>query len=497
MGVAAGGLYVFDSGPGNAAPQILEYATSLSSGTIVKSGSVGTGAGLTNLVFTHNGAWAYGLDSNGNVWGYRVDPAGSGGLTSLGIVASGLPALSFDTTLIVYRSSTLWVVDVTGSLNPATTVHEYPINANGTLASATALTLTGFGLTPFIPPNSAPSNMIPTAVWLYQQSAASTTLSVYPVSSSGSINSTAIQTLATDATLAVARGPATFAYGSVSPAEIVTFTTAHDGTLTPMSDTPLPPTSSVGWFFANIVPEVGSTLDLYNPDVDAVLVFPVGLTGTLGSLLQEISPECCGLQPQFPFTRKVNLSTGPVPPALTPLPTLWFLPRFDSGSSTITEHAINSDGAINATATASVPAPPNMGLNGAAVDLAPGQGPFSYGLDAQSGAIFGYGVSAVGALNALGSFSGSAFAANGSTRVAPFPPEDFTNSPVALFVGNYSEFFSTTVPLLFSGGTVTEYSLCAQGMPSASAPLATIAVPFATAESYLVLSNGSVVTGTF
>jgi hypothetical protein len=242
MGVASGGLYVFNSGPGNAAPQILEYSTSLSSGATVKSGSVATGEGLTNLVFTHNGAWAYGLDANGNVWGYRVDPAGSGRLTSLGIVASGLPALSFSTKLILYRSGMLWVVDVTGSLNPMTTIHEYPINANGTLAPATTLTLTGFGLTPFVPPNSAPSNMVPTAVWLYQQSGMTVTLSVYPVNGSGTISGIAIQTLATGAFLGVARGPATFAYGSSGPAgRLVTFTTAHDGTLTPVSDVPLPP----------------------------------------------------------------------------------------------------------------------------------------------------------------------------------------------------------------------------------------------------------------
>jgi len=34
-------------------------------------------------------------------------------------------------------------------------------------------------------------------------------------------------------------------------------------------------------------------------------------------------------------------------------------------------------------------------------------------------------------------------------------------------------------------------------MPSSGTPLVMIAVPFATAESYLVLSNGSVLTGTF
>jgi hypothetical protein len=61
------------------------------------------------------------------------------------------------------------------------------------------------------------------------------------------------------------------------------------------------------------------------------------------------------------------------------------------------------------------------------------------GLAAQSGTIFGYGVSSSGILNALGSFSGASFEANQSTKVAPFPPEDFTTSPLALFVENYSE----------------------------------------------------------
>jgi hypothetical protein len=389
----------------------------------------------------------------------------------------------------------LWVIDRADvPPPPTTTVRGYQINADGTLASPTTLNLPGFDLTPFIPPDSASSGTGATAVWLYQQSGPTLNLSVYPVNSIGSINGVALQTLSTDAILAVARGPATFAYGLASPVKLVTFTTAHDGTLTSASSVSLPPTALVGWSLADIVPEIGGTLDLFSPNTGSLLVFPVNSTGMVGSLLQEISPEGNAHLPQFPFMHKVDLSSGPIPPALTPLPTIWFLPLGSPSSSTIVEHAINSDGTIASEAAGEVPSPPNLGLNGAVVRLTPGQGLFSYGLDAQSGTIFGYGVGSSGMLNALGSFSGASFEANGSTKIAPFPPEDFTTSPIALFVENYSEVGG---PLVFSGGTVTEYSLCAQGMPSSSTPISVIDVPFATAESYVVLSNGSVLTNPF
>jgi hypothetical protein len=209
-GVAAGGFLVFDSAPANGSPRILEYSTSLSTGSTANSGSVITGSGVSNLVFTSNGAWTYGRDSKGNIWGYKVDFANGGGLlAAIGMVVSGLPTTSTITDLIVYRSSMLWVIDRQDFPSPPmTTVRQYRINADGTLAPPTAVTLPGFDLTPFVAPDSVsfvPSGIAPTAVWVYQQTGAILNLSVYPVNSSGIINGVALQTLSTQAILGVAR----------------------------------------------------------------------------------------------------------------------------------------------------------------------------------------------------------------------------------------------------------------------------------------------------
>jgi hypothetical protein len=121
----------------------------------------------------------------------------------------------------------------------------------------------------------------------------------------------------------------------------------------------LPPTSLAGWSIADIVPEIGSTLDLYSLDTGSVAVFSVSSTGTLGSLLQTISPQGNGFLAQFPFMRKVDLASGSIPPALTPLPTIWFLP-YGSSSGAVVEHAINPDGTIASEAAGEVPSPPNL-----------------------------------------------------------------------------------------------------------------------------------------
>jgi len=505
VGLTASGLYLFNSRPGVATPQIQEFTTELSSGSATQVRTVATGAGLYNLIFTANGAFAYGLDANGNLWGYKVNP-GNGELTSLGILASGLPSglpsSTSNTTLTIYGSITLWVMTATGLLGDQNTTIEFPINSDGTLGSSTSVALIGYAFTPFIPPSSSQASALPTALWADDQNAQGAfTLRVYPVDMNGMISGTPIQSLS-GAPPNAASPPNAFAYALAGPeGPLDTFATAVNGTITPVSSATLPGTSLAGYGILSPVPTYGGALDVYTGDFSTLLIFPVSSNGVLGSLGS--TTLACGsfpCVPQFPFASKVTSASDPLPPLATSLPSVWMIPRGDqSGTSipsTINEFTVNSDGSINTSLAGSVSAPSSIG------GLVPGQGPYSYGISGAgglidfTGEIYGYRVSSTGALTALGSFVGPSISGFELETLAPFPPEDFTNSPVALFVQNYNQDFAPPF-LNQDGGTVSIYSLCAQGMPSSTTPTSTLTVPFAAAETYVVLTNGAVLAGKY
>ncbi len=368
-------------------------------------------------------------------------------------------------------------------------IEQFPINSNGTLGPVTTVTLPGVAI-PFVPSGPATSlGQTPTAVWAFFPHDA---MSVFPVSSTGAISSVASQESALPTGLVQADSGG-FAYGNFFTAtgDLATFTTAQDGTLTLVSNVPLPPGSVADSSVVSDlpVPNVGGTIDLY--DAQSVLVYPVTSTGVVGSLLQQKPLICISCLLQGPLSHKVNPGSAPPTFTISPLPTLWQVPGYGT-SNVIPQYALNSDGSLNATPT-NVPAPPLMENNNGTnnlVGLTPGQGPFSYAIDISSGAIYGYGVGATGKLTALGKFN--APLNQQGEAVTTFPPEDFTNSPVALFVTNGG----TGLNQYKRAISVNIYSLCGNGMPSSSTPtpVGTISVPFSTPESFVVLNNGAVVT---
>jgi hypothetical protein len=99
-----------------------------------------------------DGKFAYGLDSQGNVWGYAFDEKDQT-LTSLGVLASGLPAGS--QLFGIFGSDAVWIDNVSGQIGSrTTTIFQYPIEQEGKLGTATTVSLSGGGPEPFIPPDS-------------------------------------------------------------------------------------------------------------------------------------------------------------------------------------------------------------------------------------------------------------------------------------------------------------------------------------------------------
>ncbi|MGH7905233.1 MAG: hypothetical protein ACREP6_01250 [Candidatus Binataceae bacterium] len=512
FGMKAAGLYVFNTGPGVSSPEIQVFVTNSKTGATHQAGSAATGSGLGEIHFTMNGAFAYGLDGQGNVWGYRVD-RNSGMLTKIGIVASGLPATS--RLFKVYGNKMVWVAGVTGEPGTeTTTIYQYPIIAGGKLGAATDTTLAGDNPDAFIPPGSAIPNYVPTAVWTYQftdffhQLA---TLNVYPVNSDGAISGTSEQNVNGVPELTLAEAPATFAYAisQGAPAQsLITFTVAASGILTAASDVPLPGGSHF-WAIGDnqTVPNVGGTIDLVDPfstpGQAQVLVYPVSSTGTVGAIIQNVSLLCGSAAnrcygTQFASNQTINAESGPVPPIAVPAPSLWLF-----SNNVIDEYSMASNGAINPTAT-------SLAGGQEMLVLFPGQPLFSYGSGFSSGTIFAYGVSSAGALNSLGSFAGPPIPANSAEILNPFPANEFKRAPVALYVDAEPSILPPiaggsilppapggSIPPPTPGGSVTVLPIGANGLPSSTTPLATINVPHGLPEPYVILNNGFVASGTF
>lgn len=409
------------------------------------------------------------MDSGGDIWGYSVN-SGTGMLTSLGIVASG----QTNARLQIYGSGVLWAA-ISSLLSPTITVTQFPINSGGTLGSSTTVSLAGVSFEPFIPAGAT----VPSAVWAFGTALPVGTCNVYSVSSSGFIGGTPIQTLS--APSLVLASTTAFAYGVSSPGisntqSLYTFSTSANGTLTAVSTVSLPPlTSSSLWEpVAAFVPEIGSTLDLFNT-AGAFAVYPVGATGSVGSPLQ--TTTLASTLPLLPFSITINTSTGQ--PSLTLLPILW-----STSSGSITEYPIGSNGTLGAS-SGSVAAGAQM------LPPLPPESPFSWGVDQATSNIYAYGVNAsTGALTLAGTFSGPPLAAGTSELVAPFLPPVYSTTPVALFV--YQIIGST------GGATVnvTVYPLASTGLAS-GAPITTITSAGQSVESFIVLQNGRLVQSAF
>jgi hypothetical protein len=217
---------------------------------------------------------------------------------------------------------------------------------------------------------------------------------------------------------------------------------------------------------------------------------------------------------------------------------MWMIPfASTTGAPAIDEYAINADGTLNTTPVASI------STGNSLLGLDPGQAPFSYAVDITNGNIFAYSLTTEGMLSDLGSFAGPAIPAGSAVRTAVFPPEDFTDAPVALFAevenrnasviptngdlpllypltlvpivgtplpGEDHDFPSYPLNLLaevenqnaapspfFSGGTVNIYRLGREGLPLLGLSPTVIQVPFAEPETYLILKNGIVLAGRF
>ena len=470
--IQAAGIYVFNTSMNVMSPQIIEYSTNTSTGATSQVTTVTTGTGVSRLECTPNGKDCYGFDSADNIWGYTVQSS-TGLLTSVGSPTAP-PSGSAPNSLQFYDSSVLWAA-ATNFIAGTITFEQYPINGDGTLGSPTAATLTGSNFQTF----SSQGSNVPTALWVVSPGSGGLfTLNVYPVNSNGAIDETSIQTITVpDEFLSEATNDA-FAYAVAgtfgNPQTLDTFSLASNGELTANPTVALPTTTAF-WDSANVfVPGIGSTLDLFDEASFNLVVYPVSSSGVAGMSLQSMT---LGGIPEFPFSESINISSGA--PSLSLLPTLWVHP---SGSTTISEFAIDSDGTIGAS-SGSV-------TTGAGVEALPEVAPLTYGIDSTAGAVYGYQVSSAGALTSLGSFAPAIPSGQTLEEAAPFKPIIFSANPVALFVYTQSN----------SGGAaqLEVYPLGSNGMPAAmAAPLDTISFTGQTTESYVVLQNGEMETDGF
>ncbi len=467
--VQAAGIYVFNTGPGVSPAQVLQYTTSLATGATSLSTMAASGTGMVRLEFTPDGKHAYGLDSSGNIWGYSVSSTGA--LTPAGSAPTAPPTgTAAPTFLQAPTSSILWVQSSTAT---STIVQQYPIKSDGTLGSPTAVTL---GVAEDILPFSPQGSTVPTGVWALSITATDTgmiseTITVYPVNSDGTINSASIQTVTApfdffpfpDTT-------PTFAYGieatSPSAQTLNTYSIATNGTFTANATVSLPAATS-NWEPSTLFGlGVGGTINLYsalNVGSGSLLVYPISSSGGVGSILSNM--PLAG-SPEFPFSDTVAPSGAA---AFSYLPTLWVF----SGSTTIDEFTINSNGAIGGSSG-------SVATGSGVTGLYPEQSPFAYGLDTTSGTVYAYLVSSAGALTLGGSFVPTVPAGQNlePTSFYPFPPVYYSSNPVALFVYASSA----------SSGTIWVYPLGSNGTPSGS-PLDTISTTGAV-EAYVVFQNG-------